>query len=281
MPYLAGKTPVQAAKAGGFEIPLRAAFLLFEESGWSNEDHPDLSGLRARLNVPAEPPIDHASVVVDELPLGRLRLLDPKRLDDDRLLRVYERSREWGLADTILSSAREITTRRKLLERERFPVFGVYAELAMNEIADRRREPAMEWARKGRAADPQARRSVAAASWDMLELQIQMGIDEPEVWVPELVVVMNRYEGDQDATRLVLSRLVQAGLIRLQPSQDDPENMTVDSSLLQQLIARYGPRVQTAAGEVGVSATRGGIWTPGGGTSGGTGDKPRIILPGQ
>jgi hypothetical protein len=62
---------------------------------------------------------------------------------------------------------------------------------------------------------------------------------------------------------------------------------------LQQLIARYGPRVQTASGEVGVSATRGGIWTPGAPQGGGgvwtpgsgqgapAAEKPRLILPGQ
>ncbi|MDR3619150.1 MAG: hypothetical protein P4L85_07355 [Paludisphaera borealis] len=292
--YLEGKTPNAAAKAGGYELPLRAAFLLFEESGRQWEAQPDWSALRTRLKVPVEPPIDHASVVIADVQLGRLALLDPKRLDDDRLVSLYERAQTWGLPDVLLKAAREITTRRKLLERDRFPVFSVYTDLAMAEAGERRRDAALEWARKGRGVDPQARRSVAAASWDMLELQIQMMTDEPENWVPELVVVMNRYERDQDATRLVLSRLVQAGLIRLTQSENESEGMVADSSLLQHLIARYGPRVQTATGEVGVSATRGGIWTPEApvGGSGGVwtpgsspkpapADKPRIILPGQ
>ncbi len=281
MPYLAGKTPVQAAGAGGFEAPLRAALALFEESAREWEARPDLATLRGRLNVPAEPAIDHASVVVDELPLGRLGLLDPKRLDDDRLLALYQRTRTWGLAETSIGAARELTTRRKLLEGGRLPIFSVYGELAMNDALHRRRDPAMEWARKGRAVDPQIRVPASAASWDMLELQVRMATEQPDVWVPELVVVMNRYERDRDATRLVLSRLVQAGLIRPYPSEDEPGGVALDATLLQQLIARFGPRVQTPSGEVGVSAVRSGIWTPGGGTSGATGERPRIILPGQ
>jgi hypothetical protein len=245
--------------------------------------------------VPAEPPIDHSSVKVDELHLGRLALLDPKRLDDDRLVALYERTREWGLPDVVRKAAKEITTRPRLLARERFPIYGVYTELAMAEAGDGRGEAALEWVRKGRAVDPQIRHAVASASWDMLELQVRMATEEPEAWVPELVAVMGRYERDQDATRLVLTRLVQAGLIRLAPAGDEADGMVADSSLLQQLIARYGPRVRTASGEVGVSATRGGLWTPDAPAAGGgiwtpgsgpapasaPAEKPRIILPGQ
>jgi tetratricopeptide (TPR) repeat protein len=292
MVYLDGKTPAAATKAGGYEIPLRAAFLLIEESGRDWQNQPDWSSLRSRVNVPAEPPIDHASVVIDELHLGRLALLDPKRLDDDRLEKLYLRSQVWGLPDTVVKAAREITTRPRLLERQGFPLYTVYSDLAMREAADQRRDAALEWTRKGRAADPQARRPVAAAAWDMLDLQVQMAIDEPDAWVPELVAVMGRYERDQDATRLVLARLVNAGLIRLVPSEDESEGMVADSSLLQHLIARYGPRVQTASGQVAVSATQGGIWTPGAPTGGGVwtpgstpsapaAERPRIILPGQ
>jgi tetratricopeptide (TPR) repeat protein len=293
MVYLGGKSPAAAAKAGGFELPLRAALLLLEESGQSWGEPQTWAALRSRLGVPAEPPIDHSSVKVDELHLGRLALLDPKRLDDDRLVALYERTREWGLPDVVLKAAREITTRPRLLARERFPIYGVYTELAMAEAGDRRGEAALEWVRKGRGVDPQARHAVAAASWDMLELQVRMATEEPEAWVPELVAVMGRYERDQDATRLILTRLVQAGLIRLAPAADEADGMVADSSLLQHLIARYGPRVRTAAGEVGVSATRGGlwtpdapaagggIWTPGSGPAPAPAEKPRIILPGQ
>jgi hypothetical protein len=281
IPWLNGKTPAQAARAGGFEVPLRAAFLLFEESGGGpgRQTRLDVPGLRARRGVPLEPPIDHASVVIDDLHLGRLALLDPKRLDDDRLLRLFERSREWGLVETVQTAARELTTRRGLVEREGFPAYGVYGELALGEAAKGRRDPAMEWARKGRAADRQARASVGAASWDMLELQIRLGTEEPETWVPELVVLLDRYERDAPATRVILAQLVQFGIVRLAPPEYEGEGVALDTTILQQLIARYGPRVQTAAGEVGVSAVRSGIWTPGGPAS--TGEKPRIILPGQ
>jgi hypothetical protein len=61
-------------------------------------------------------------------------------------------------------------------------------------------------------------------------------------------------------------------------------------------MAEYGPRVTTASGRLGVSATKGGLWTPGGPSAGGGGiwtpgsetaptpgggDKPRLIIPGR
>jgi hypothetical protein len=70
--------------------------------------------------------------------------------------------------------------------------------------------------------------------------------------------------------------------------------MMIDSRPLQIVLERYGPRVTTASGDLGVSATSGGIWTPGGSSGGGGGlwtpgsgpapgggDKPRLIIPGR
>ncbi len=62
------------------------------------------------------------------------------------------------------------------------------------------------------------------------------------------------------------------------------------------LMSEYGPRVTTASGQLGVSATKGGIWTPEserGGQSGGLWtpgaagsqpggpEKPKLIIPGR
>ena len=38
----------------------------------------------------------------------------------------------------------------------------------------------------------------------MIDLQVKMMLDEPEVWVPALAVILERYQGNQEATSAVL-----------------------------------------------------------------------------
>jgi hypothetical protein len=78
----------------------------------------------------------------------------------------------------------------------------------------------------------------------------------------------------------------------------------LDTRPLQNLLSRYGPRITTASGELGISAANPQIWTPGSDApaapgGGGSGlwtpgqpapapaaqapaaDKPRLIIPGR
>ena len=43
---------------------------------------------------------------------------------------------------------------------------------------------------------------------------------------------------------------------------DRPGEFMLDSQVLQKLLSLYGPKVTTSSGSLGVSATRGEIWTP-------------------
>jgi len=87
------------------------------------------------------------------------------------------------------------------------------------------------------------------------------------------------------------------GLVQMTPSPDRPGDFLVDTRALQALIAEYGPRITTASGQLGVSAAKGALWTPGASSEGpggglwtpGSGspaapagpDKPRLIIPGR
>jgi len=294
MVYLDGKTPLEAAKSGAFEVPLRAALTLFEEEGQHWFSKPDWNALRDRLGVPAEPALDPIDVDIDSTHLGRLALIDPKGLQDDRLIQLYEKGRDWGLPRVITAAAREIAERRRLLEREGFPLVEVFSDLALKAASDGDREAALGWIARGREVTPTARRAETAPMWDMLGVQAGMMLDPPETWVPELVVVMDRYESNQPAMRTIMTQLVRLGLLRLVSDPDQPGEMTIDPSPLYNLIARFGPRVQSVGGG---AAGGGGIWTPGSEAGGGGGiwtpgseagappeagpDKPRLILPGQ
>lgn len=295
MVYLDGKTPIEAGKSGGFEVPLRAALALFEEQDHSWSLKPDWPALRDRLGVPAEPAPDPIDVDIDATHLGRLKLIDPKGLQDDRLIQLYERAQNWGLPSAIIAAAKEIAERRRLLEREGSPLVEVFSDLALKAASDGDREAALNWITRGREVTPAARRTETAPMWDMLGVQAGMLLDQPEDWVPELVAVMDRHESDQPASRFIMSRLVHLGLLQMVSDPDRPGGMAVDPTPLYNLIARYGPRVQAVGG---AGASGGGIWTPGSEAGSGGGgiwtpgsgagappeggaEKPRLILPGQ
>ena len=99
------------------------------------------------------------------------------------------------------------------------------------------------------------------------------------------------------AYQVILKTLLDLGLISVAPNPDRPDDFLIDSRPLQALLAEYGPRVTTASGGLGVSATRGEVWTPGGPSGGGGAiwtpgsqaapsspsgeEKPRLIIPGR
>ena len=96
-------------------------------------------------------------------------------------------------------------------------------------------------------------------------------LDRPEVWVPTIVVLLERYHGNQDATSAVLYRLVQMGLVRpvVDPNARARSCSTWGSSTGRSRIRPAGHhrrRRSRRRGEIWTpEAARGGaaIWTPG------------------
>jgi hypothetical protein len=131
----------------------------------------------------------------------------------------------------------------------------------------------------------------------MHEVRLRARLDRLEDWVPELSIVLDRYHTDPAANQAIVSHLVALGLIQMARHPDNPDEILLDSRPLQLLLTQFGPKVTTASGRLGVSAARGGIWTPGseaGGAGGGlwtpgsnagppaaASDKPRLIIPGR
>jgi hypothetical protein len=294
MTYLDGRTPLQAARSDRYKVLLRAAVMQIEHSGESWVNRVDWPRVHARLGLEPEPAVDAQTVDIDHIPLARLGLLRPDQLDNERLFKLYLRAHQWGLTDVRLKAAHEIVNRPDLALPDTIEVLTVYGDLVMEAVGRGNRAGAMEWLRRGRAAVALEARSVTAPHWDMLELRVKIQFDPTSDWVADLAVILGRYAGNEEAKVVLTARLVEWGLLNVVPSPDNPNHFHLDTRPLQQLLSTHGPRVSASSNYVGVSATKGDIWTPdaagggsaiwtpgsGGGEAGG-GNKPRIILPGQ
>jgi len=297
MPYLGFRTPEKAARDGNAATALRAALCQYEQDGDLERDGLlDFAALRARLKVEPEPAIDPATADLARLCLARLASVPADRLDDDQLLLLYHRARSAMIAGAMEAAARAIIARPALFERGKCNPVPVYSDLASLASARGGMDEALSWIARGRQADSPARRGPNAPLWDMIEVRLKARSERPEVWVPELAVVLERHAQEPSSNQVILMNLVEMGLIRMGPNPDNPDDILLDSRPLQAVLAEYGPRVTTASGRLGVSATKPEVWTPGGPASGSggalwtpgsgaanppAGDKPKLIFPGR
>ncbi len=297
MPYLNFRTPAQAGRDGNAEVPLRAAVCQYEQDRELEQAGLDYAALRARLGIPPEPAIDPATVDVDHLPLARLAAVPADRLDDARLVAFYRRARRSMIGAAMEAAALAVVARPAIFEHGLIDPVAVHTDLASLAAGRGDRDGAQGWLAKGRQADAPANRGRNAPLWDMVEVRLKARSDKPESWVPELAVVLERYAQEPTANQVILLNLVEMGLIRMQPNPDNPDDVLLDSRPMQALLAEFGPKITTASGRLGVSATKPEVWTPGGPGSGGGGalwtpgsgnaapaagaEKPKLIIPGR
>ncbi len=294
MDWLDGKSPRQAAKEGGYEVPLRAALMRFRLVEEPSDTRPSLAIVRAELGLAEEPPIDPETAEVDKLLLSQLQLLDVDRLTDEQLVALYERAHEVSLLPVIYRAARVLVERPEAMERAGIDRTRPYADLALLSLTEEGPKVAHEWIVRGRAADPKARGHNAPV-WDMLTLQVRSASEELPSWVPYLASVLECYRSIPEAFNQVMSHLLEMGLIELRPHPQQPERLVLDTRVLEVILTEYGPRVTTADGAIGVTAgkhiwtpesgggtTAGGIWTPGSAQNAGSGEgRSKLIIPGS
>ncbi len=213
-------------------------------------------------------------------------------LDDDRLLTVYLLARHWGLRPAMMKAAGAIADRPSLAVRGRIPPTTLYGDLALDAARRGHRAEAETWLRRGRQSEP-SKISSNALIWELIDLQVKIIFDDPELWVPIIALILDRYRGNREAISAVLVRLMEMGLVRPVANPDKADEIAVDTRILDQLLAQYGPRVTTPTGELGASAGRGeiwtpessrggsAIWTPGSGAAAAPGQERKLIVPGQ
>ena len=293
-PLLRRRTPLQAAQAGDSETFLRASVRRMEGAYDSPEQVLDWNELRAKLRVSAEPPIDPETVEFDGLHLSRVPLVPIDRLNDERLVALYRFSVKWGLRRVRNQVSRLLDERPSLLATAEVDVIKLYGELALEAAQEGEREQAEAWLEKGKQSESRQKRSGHLLRWELVGLQVKMIMDPPDVWVPVLAVMLDRCRGNQEATSKFLLGLVSLGLVQAGVDPKRPDQLILDTRILEQYLKQYGPRVTTASGELGVAASQGEIWTPeSSGTaspiwtpgspaaSTRTAEKSKLILPGQ
>jgi tetratricopeptide (TPR) repeat protein len=297
MRFLLGRTPLQAAEAGDAEVPLRAAAFQLEHSEEPWRDEFDFAALRERLRLRPEPEPNPETVDVEKLHLSRLALVPADRLSDEQLGALYRRARRFMVRDAIDRAARAVVQRPEALPKVGVDSLTAYSDLVTLAAGRGRTDEAAAWVRRGRQADTGADRVRNAPHWEMLEIRLRAQAEEPATWVPELAAVLDRYEGNDSANETVIVNLIEMGLVQVVTDRGRPGHIYLDSRPLQALFQEYGPRVTTATGRLGVSATKpaiwtpgseagpsGGLWTPGAAAQkdgGGGGGGTKLIIPGR
>ncbi len=304
MPFLGGRTPRQAAQAGDAEIPLRAALCQFEIDRSIFQDDFKFESLREEFGIEPEPKPDLETTDIGTLHLARLHRLPAQQLSDDDLFIMYLRARLAMLPKALEDSSKVLINRSAFLER-RQPIerYSVFSDLANLTLSFGKREEALALVDRGRRDEPIPHRAENAPRWDMLHVRLRARTEPLEAWVPELAVVLERHREGQTANTIILTNLLDMGLVQMTPNPEDSSQMLLDSRRLMAVLSRYGPRVTTAQGTLGASAAKpeiwtpdrasgstGGVWTPGsanappqgqGQGQPGTGEKPGLYLPGQ
>src|SRR5205823_7756000 len=136
-------------------------------------------------------------VDLDRLHLSRWSLIPAEALDDDRLLALYHRARQWGIRPVMNRAARVIAKRPSLLVKGRIEPITLYGELALDAARRRDRAGAMAWMERGRQSEPPLKQAAHAVFWEMLDLQVKISLEPPDVWVPFLAAILERYRGNQ------------------------------------------------------------------------------------
>jgi tetratricopeptide (TPR) repeat protein len=279
-PALKKRTPLQTAKAGDSETALRAAVRILELSNSDLHDDNLWNQLREKLPLRAEPVVDLDRTDIDQIHLSRLSLIPLEQIDDDESLALYQRCRTWHVRGMMNRVARFLIAERPaLLEKIDVSTTTIYGDLALEAAGNGDRPAAERWLERGRESDSPERRAANAVAWEMLSIHLQMIFDEPTAWVPNLAVLLERSRGSQEATSFIFLRLIELGLIKPVPDPYHPDQMAVDTRVLEHLLKEYGPRVTTATGELGVAARGSSIWTPGAQRAGGGGVKSSIWTP--
>src|SRR5262249_16696880 len=151
---------------------------------------------------------------------------------------------------------RALAQRPSLLVKGRIEATTLYGDLALDAARRGDRAEAGSWIERGRQSEPPLKQTAHALLWEMIDLQVKVRLEAPEVWVPRRAALLERYRGNAEATSAILMRLAGLGLVQVAIDPKHPGQIILDTRLLEHYLREFGPRVTTAAGELGIAASR-------------------------
>lgn len=293
---LGGMTVEQAASGQvSSKIAARAMFRRVEVNSESPEETEVIEKYREKFNLPKES-VPNIRPVTD-IHVTRLKYLDLTQLSLPELENVARTAMNHALSDVHESAAREIITRTPQSDQEKVYVKMGYNELSMLLATNTKFDEAMALLKKGQDADPDGQTKQGRVDWELATLRVAVLGLPPEEWVPVLAALLEQYGNDQESGFKIFQTLLRIGLVRRVPDPENPGKSTLDASLLDYMLEKFAPRHRTIKADLGVSAGKPQIWTPGsdqkqGGSSvwtpgrgnsdkGQSGSGSKLIIPGR
>jgi hypothetical protein len=205
-PLLRGKTPLEAAQTGGFQVPLLATLMTLELTALEGRWHLDTNSLREQLNLPTVAPIDPDQLDLNQLPVHRFSRLDVGRLSDEQLLLAYRRAYTVMSVDSLRQLALEVIQRPSLDERidkvEAYDILSDVAETTDEALAY------LEKARKLATADGES-----PAHWLIDELELRLLRGEADKFLQLMKEIQTRYIKEPGVGAALLEVLSRYGLV--------------------------------------------------------------------
>jgi hypothetical protein len=277
VPELGGLTVYQYAESGKSRVPLRALLRRIEISPDFPPQLQPVAELRGRLGLPAESA--DPLIPLKELNSTRLVYVNIESLPTADLAEYCKLTGSLSLFDQAEKAMRRLiateTTDPEVLKLVLPGYFDLAGLVSRKEGID----AALDILLQGKARDPEAKKPLGELQWDLFALRLKAMLMEPQHWVPGLAVMLQQFSRNNEALSTIIPVLVQLGLLR--PYQDParPDRISIDSSLLDALVDKFGPKITTPSGGLGVAAGKPSLWTPESETAKAGGGK--LWTPGQ
>lgn len=274
---LGGLTIPQYLATDKSRVPLRAFLRRVEASTEFSADDKPIAAFRAKVGLPVE--TADPSIKINELNGSRLMYVDINKLSIADLATFCSLSSSFGLVHQSEAGLRKLMSLSSDNPEELRYILMAYMDMANILFAREGLDVALKTLQEGQARDPEAGKPLGALGWEIIALRLKAVSTQPEEWVPLLAVMLSQYGKNGDAMRVILPVLVNLGIVRPTRDPSRPDKIMLDTALLDALIDKFGPKITTPSGGLGIAAGKPSIWTPGSETAKADGGK--LWTPGQ